>query len=132
ARARRVHPRGDTRHRGRSRGRLNVVADDDRTQLASRFFSAACELAWHTGSLQERLADAYADHLLPGIGQDLPSERQPLLRDIENQLNRPDADDDDADDPFQAAAGRLDDAQARALIERILLLYGQLVVRAAS
>jgi hypothetical protein len=108
------------------------VADDDRTQLASRFFRAACELAWHTGSLQERLADAYADHLLAVVGQDLPSELQPVFREIEEQLNRADADDDDADDPFQAAAERLDDGQARALIERILLLYGQLVLRAAS
>lgn len=105
---------------------------EDGTTLASRFFGAACELAWHTGSLQERLADAYADHLLPVVGQDLPADLQPVFRELETQLNQTDGDDDDVDDPFQAAASRLDDEQVRALIERILLLYGQLVVRAAA
>ena len=92
--------------------------------LATQFFAAARALAWHTGSLQERLADAYADHLLPITGDALPPELQPAFRELEEQLTRtpPDA----VEDPFQAATQLMSDDEARVLIERILMLYGRL------
>ncbi len=97
----------------------------DTTHVATQFFAAARTLACHSGSLQERLADAYADHLLTVTVVDLPTELQPTFREIEEQLNR-DAPNDD-DDPFEAAAGALSDEEVRALIERILVLYGRLM-----
>jgi hypothetical protein len=100
---------------------------DDSAQLAAQFFAAARALACHTGSLQERLADAYADHLLAVISQDMPAELQPSFRELEERLNREQPDDDDGDeDPFQVAARDLSDAEATALIERILIFYGRL------
>jgi hypothetical protein len=96
----------------------------DTTHVATQFFAAARTLAWHAGTLQERLADAYADHLLAISIHDLPSDLQPSFRELEERLNR-DAP-DPADDPIAVAAGQLSDAEARALIERILLLYGRL------
>jgi hypothetical protein len=101
----------------------------DATQVATQFFAAARTLAVHTGNLQERLADAYADHLLTVTMSDLPAELQPIFRELEERLNRgaESADDDDDEDPFQAAARDLTDAEARSLIERILLLYGRLM-----
>jgi hypothetical protein len=100
---------------------------DDSAQLATQFFAAARALACHPGSLQERLADAYADHLLAVMSQDLPAELQPSFRELEERLNREqpgDAEDDE--DPFQLAARELSDAEATALIERILIFYGRL------
>jgi hypothetical protein len=97
---------------------------DDSAHLATQFFAAARALACHTGSLQERLADAYADHLLSIISQELPAELQQSFRELEERLNRTDAADDE--DPFQAAASQLSDAEATALIERILIFYGRL------
>jgi phage gp29-like protein len=93
-------------------------------QVATQFFAAARALATHQGSLQERLADAYADHLLAISVHDLPAELQPTFRELEERLNRdaPNAD----DDPIEVAASQLSDAEARTLIERILLLYGRL------
>jgi hypothetical protein len=76
------------------------------------------------GTLQERLADAYADHLLAISIHDLPPELQSSFRELEERLNR-DAPDSD-DDPIELAARQLSDADARGLIERILLLYGRL------
>jgi len=103
------------------------VANDDAAHLATQFFAAARALACHRGSLQERLADAYADHLLAVISQDLPTELQPSFRELEERLNRGAPTDDDSDeDPFQAAASQLSDAEAAALIERILIFYGRL------
>jgi hypothetical protein len=102
---------------------------EDTAHLATRFFAAARTLACHTGSLQERLVDAYADYLLALSSDELPTELQPSFRELEEQLNRADASDDE--DPFQAAARQLTDAEARALIERILVLYGRLA-RAAG
>ncbi len=100
----------------------------DTTQVATHFFTAARTLACHTGSLQERLADAYADHLLTVTMSDQPPELQPSFRELEERLNRgPDADPDDDDDPFQVAARALTDAEARELIDTILLLYGRLM-----
>jgi hypothetical protein len=93
-------------------------------QVAARFFAAVCALAWHGGSLQARLADAYADHLLPVTGRDLPADLQPVFARLEERLNE--AEPDEADDPFQAAAARLTDDEARQLIERIVVLYGRL------
>src|SRR5919199_5220880 len=100
------------------------MATGERAPLAAQFFAAARALACHVGTLQERLADAYADHLLAVTVQDLPADLQDAFRQVEEQLNTaaPTADDDD--DPFQVAAGALSDAEARASIERILLLYG--------
>jgi len=97
---------------------------DDSAHLATQFFAAARALACHTGSLQERLADAYADHLLSIMSQELPAELQQSFRELEERLNRTDAGEDD--DPFQAAARQLSDAEATALIERILIFYGRL------
>jgi hypothetical protein len=102
----------------------------DTTQVATHFFTAARTLACHTGSLQERLADAYADHLLTVTMSDLPPELQPSFRELEERLNRgpeADADSDDDEDPFQVAARALTDADARELIDTILLLYGRLM-----
>ena len=101
----------------------------DTAQIATRFFAAARALACHTGSLQDRLVDAYADYLLAVSSEELPAELQPSFRELEEQLNRADPADDE--DPFQAAARELSDDQARALIERILVLYGRLA-RAAG
>lgn len=98
---------------------------------AAQFFAAARTLATHPGSLQERLADAYADHLLVVTTQDLPPELQATFRELETQLNGGDAPDDD-EDPFQAAAGRLSDDEAKASIDRILLLYGRLMSTASD
>ena len=104
----------------------------DVAQVATYFFAAARELACHPGSLQERLADAYADHLLPITTEELPPELQASFRELEEQLNRAEADADEGDDdPFQVAARALTDAEACALIERILVLYGRLA-RAAG
>jgi hypothetical protein len=93
-------------------------------EVAGSFFAATRALACHTGSLQERLADAYADHLLAVAADDLPPELQPVFRDLEGPLNA--ADEDEDDDPFRAATQRLSDAEARALIERIVALFGRL------
>jgi hypothetical protein len=97
------------------------------TQVATQFFSAARTLAWHTGSLQERLADAYADDLLTVTINDLPADLQPSFRDLEERLNRDVDPEDDDEDPFQAAASKLTDDEARLLISTILLLYGRLM-----
>jgi hypothetical protein len=101
----------------------------DSAQLARIFFDATRELACHTGSLQERLADTYADHLLQVVAADIPAELQPVFRELEERMNAADegeGDEDAADDPFRAAAQRLSDDEARALIERIVALFGRL------
>ena len=92
--------------------------------LSRHFFAATRALAWHTGSLQERLADAYADHLLQVVAGELPTELQPIFREVEAQMAA--AVDDAGDDPFRAAAEQLSDDEARALIERIIALFGRL------
>ena len=103
------------------------MATDD-AHLATQFFAAARALACHQGSLQARLADAYADHLLSVISQDLPVELQSSFRELEERLNHGGSSDDDEsdEDPFQVAASQLSDAEASALIERILIFYGRL------
>ena len=101
---------------------------DSVNQLAQQFFAAARELALHTGSLQERLVDAYADHLLAITLHDLPDDLQPLFGELEERLNRGVGEDDD--DPFRAAAAALSDTDARQMIERILVLYARLVAAA--
>jgi phage gp29-like protein len=93
-------------------------------ELAALFFAATRALACHTGSLQERLADTYADHLLQVVAHDLPSELQPAFRELEERLNA--VDESEADDPFRAATQRLSDAEARELIDRILALSWRL------
>jgi hypothetical protein len=102
----------------------------DTVQVAGHFFAAARTLACHTGSLQERLADAYADHLLAISVHDLPDELQPSFRELEERLNRdaPEAE----DDPIALAASQLSDAETRSLIERILLLYGRMAGAASA
>ena len=102
----------------------------DTAHIARQFFAAARTLACHAGSLQERLADAYADHLLVISVHDLPEELQPSFRALEERLNR-DAPDTD-DDPIELAASQLSDAEARSLIERILLLYGRVAGSAGT
>jgi hypothetical protein len=99
-------------------------------ELAQEFFAAARELALHTGTLQERLVDAYADHLLAVTLRDLPADLQPIFAELEERLNRPAGDDDD--DPFGAAAAELSDSDARQLIDRILVLYARLVAAAQA
>jgi hypothetical protein len=103
----------------------------DNAHLATTFFAAARALACHSGSLQQRLADAYADHLLAVTSQDLPAELQSSFRELEEHLNQGGPGDDDDEDPFQTAAARLSDTEAAALIERILIFYGRLA-RAAG
>jgi hypothetical protein len=97
---------------------------DDSPELAAIFFSATRALAGHTGSLQERLADTYADHLLQVVVHDLPPDLQPAFRELEEYMNTTDA--SDAEDPFHAATGQLSDTEARAYIERIVALFGRL------
>jgi hypothetical protein len=101
---------------------MNAVTADSR-ELGRQFFAATRALAWHTGSLQERLADAYADHLLQVVANELPTELQPAFRDVEERMT---AVVDDSDDPFRAAAAQLSDDEARAMIERIVALFGRL------
>jgi phage gp29-like protein len=105
-------------------GRATGGMTSDSAHVATHFFAAARALAWHSGSLQERLADAYADHLLAVTTQDLPTDLQPLFRELEDRLNRVAGEADE--DPFQAAARELSDDEARALIDRILVLYARL------
>lgn len=96
-------------------------------QITLSFFAATRALAWHTGSLQERLADAYADHLLQITADTLPVELQPAFRELEDRLNAVASDAPEDEDPYQAAARQLSDDDARALIERLIALYGRLV-----
>ena len=96
----------------------------DAPQLAAIFFAATRELAAHTGSLQERLADTYADHLLQVVADDLPPELRPVFRQLEARMNADEA--SEADDPFRAAAELLTDTEARALIDGIVALFGRL------
>jgi hypothetical protein len=107
---------------------------EDVAHVATQFFAAARALAWHPGGLQERLADAYADHLLSITGGDLPADLQAPFRELEERMNRADGDGegDEDEDPFQAAARRLSDDEARRLIEQILLLYGRLARLASA
>ena len=96
-------------------------------EAAAQFFAAARTLATHTGSLSERLADAYADHLLQVTSNDLPAELQESFRELESRLNGEDGeDDDDDDDPIAVAAGNLNEADVHKLIDVILVLYGRL------
>jgi hypothetical protein len=95
----------------------------DSAQLARQFFAAARALAMHRGTLQDRLADAYADHLLAVSVHDLPTDLQDPFRELEDRLNR--EIDDEGDDPIAQSASRLSDAEAQSLIERILLLYAR-------
>ena len=96
----------------------------DTQRLAMTFFAAARTLARHPGTVQERLADTYADHLLQVVARDLPPELQPSFRDLEAQMSA--GDEDEADDPFRAAAQRLTDAEAQDLIDHIVALFGHL------
>jgi hypothetical protein len=107
---------------------MNPVTADSGA-LSRHFFAATVALATHTGSLQERLADAYADHLLPVVASDLPAELQPVFREVEEHMTA--VEDAAGDDPFRTAAEQLSDAQARALIERIVALFGRLTVAVA-
>jgi hypothetical protein len=97
---------------------------DDSHELAAIFFAATRALACDPGSLQERLADTYADHLLQVVVNDLPPDLQPAFRELEEYMNTTDA--SDAEDPFHAATRQLSDADARAYIERIVALFGRL------
>ena len=87
---------------------------------------AAHTLATHTGSLSERLADAYADHLLQVTSNDLPAELQESFRELESRLNGEDGEDDDDNDPIAVAAGNLSEEDVHRLIDVILVLYGRL------
>ena len=101
----------------------------DTVHLARQFFAAARALALHRGTLQERLADAYADHLLAVSIHDLPDELQPSFRELEQRMNA--QADDQGVDPIESAANRLTDAEAKALIETILVLYARVAVSTA-
>jgi hypothetical protein len=96
----------------------------DAPELAAIFFAATRELAGHMGSLQDRLAETYADHLLQVVADDLPPDLRPVFRELETRMNAVEA--SDADDPFLAAAQLLTDAEARAMIDRIVALFGRL------
>ena len=99
-------------------------------ELAAIFFAATRALACHTGSLQERLADTYADHLLQVVAGDLPPDLQPVFRELEDRLNTVDA--AEADDPFRAATERLSDAETRELIGCIVALFGRVAGHASG
>jgi hypothetical protein len=96
----------------------------DSAQVARQFFAAARALAIHRGTLQDRLADAYADHLLAVSLHDLPADLQVPFRELEDRLNG--EINDEGDDPIAQSASHLSDAEAQSLIERILLFYGRL------
>ena len=96
----------------------------DSNQVMMSFFSATRALASHTGSLRERLADAYADHLLPVRAEELPPDLRSAFKELEESLNATDPDADD--DPFLAAAARLTEDRARELIGCIVSIYGGL------
>jgi hypothetical protein len=102
----------------------------DTVRLARQFFAAARALAMHQGTLQERLADAYADHLLAVSVHDLPVDLQAPFRELEQRMNA--ETDSGGDDPIALAASQLTDAEARSLIERILLLYGRVAAIAGE
>jgi hypothetical protein len=102
----------------------------DVSELAAIFFAATRELAGHTGSLQERLAETYADHLLQVVANDLPPDLRPVFHELEERMNTLEA--SEADDPFVAAAQLLTEPEARALIDRIVALYGRLAELAAG
>jgi fructose-1-phosphate kinase PfkB-like protein len=95
----------------------------DSQEVAAIFFAATRALASHTGSLQERLADTYADHLLQVVAHDLPPDLQPAFRELEACMNSAAESDDD---PFRAATQRLSDTEARAEIDRIVALFARL------
>ena len=100
----------------------------DSVHLARQFFEAARTLAFHRGTLQERLTDAYADHLLAVSVHDLPPDLQAPFAELEQRMN---AQSDVQDlDPIASAASQLTDAEARSLIERILALYGRVAALA--
>lgn len=103
---------------------------NESARVATRFFAAVLALARHTGSLQDRLADAYADHLLQVTADELPPELRPAFREVEERMNAAEPEGDE--DPFQAAARRLSDDEARGLIERLVALYGRLAELAAT
>jgi hypothetical protein len=96
----------------------------DSRNVGAIFFAATRALACDTGSLQERLADTYADHLLQVVAHDLPADLQPLFRELEMSMSPLDV--SDADDPFRAATQRMSDAEARELIERVVALFARL------
>jgi hypothetical protein len=100
----------------------------DTVHLTRQFFAAARALALHRGTVQERLADAYADHLLAVSVHDLPDELQAPFAELEQRMNAQ-ADDQDVD-PIASAASQLTDAEAESLIERILVLYGRIAASA--
>lgn len=102
-----------------------VQMSTDHEHLARQFYAAARALALHRGSLQERLGDAYADHLLELSARDLPDDLQAPFRELEQRMNSHTEDNDE--DPIALAASQLNDSEAHALIERILLLYGRVV-----
>ena len=95
----------------------------DQPDLSRQFFAAASALACHTGSLQDRLADAYADHLLQVVAGDLPEELRDVFREVEERMTA--SVDESSDDPIRAAAEQLSDDEACAIIERILALFGR-------
>jgi hypothetical protein len=95
-------------------------------EVTQHFFDATRALACHPGSLQERLADAYADHLLLVVASDLPSDLQAAFREVEGPLTADVDVDDGDDDPFRATTQHLSDEDACALIERIVALFGRL------
>ena len=98
-------------------------------EAAGQFFAAARTLATHTGSLRERLADAYADHLLQVTSGDLPAELQDSFRELETRLNGEDGEDGEDDDPIEVAAGKLSDEDVHKLIDVILSGLGLAWVR---
>ena len=102
----------------------------DSAQVARQFFAAARALSIHRGTLQERLADAYADHLLAVSVHDLPTDLRSPFREIEERLNGDI--NDEGDDPIAQSASHLSDAEAQSLIERIVLMYGRIAALASE
>jgi hypothetical protein len=102
---------------------MTAAGERDISELARIFLAATRTLAVHTGSLQQRLADTYADHLLQVVARDLPTDLRPTFQGLEESMNAADADDED---PFRAATQRLSDAEATQQIERIIALFARL------
>ena len=102
----------------------------EKDQVTGHFFDAVFALASSEAPLRQRLADAYADHLLSVTSEELPPELRPLYRDLESRLAGAEPSGDE--DPFQAAAGALSDEETRRLVECVVALYGRLAALAGE
>jgi len=90
-------------------------------------YEAVLGLAQGTGTVQERLIDAFVDHLLKLKSSDLPSELQEeftrLLEDVTWTAAQGD------EEVLRAAVRAMDEEAAQNLIDRIVCTYDQIARR---